>query len=195
MPAGAGKSVLRGVSFFGPGLTATSFVLSLGPNLLAAALHSNSPLIAGCTAFGMFMVAVGIQMACRTLAIPRAFLVSGVATTASMAALWLSVTASSAAWLVAAAMLAGMGQGLGQLGGFTLIALHVPGSRRAEANGLMNMGAYLPAGLLPVGAGLAMDHLGLVPGVSILAAAIAGSAVLAMALARGKGPARGPVGE
>jgi MFS family permease len=183
-PAGAAMLIVRGIFFFGPGLTATSFVLSLGPNLLAAALHSNSPLIAGGAAFGMFMVAVGVQLVCRKLTVRQTFFTSGIATTASMVALWLSVTTSSAVWLVAAAMLAGMGQGLGQLGGFTLIAVHISGGRRAEANGLMNMGAYVPAGLLPVGTGLAMDHLGLVPGVSLLAAAIAGTAVLAMGLFR-----------
>lgn len=180
VPAGTGGYVLRGVAFFGPGLTTTSFVLSLGPNLFAAALHINSPLIAGCTAFGMFMMAVGAQIACRRVAIQRTFALSGFATAASMLTLWASVTTASAAWLVVAALLAGMGQGLGQLGGFTLIALHIPANRRAEANGLMNMGAYIPAGLMPVGAGVAIDRLGLVPGVTILSGVIAALTALAL---------------
>lgn len=38
--------VALGVSFFGPGLTATCFVLALGPKLLATLLQANSPLSA-----------------------------------------------------------------------------------------------------------------------------------------------------
>lgn len=176
--------VWRGISFFGPGLTGTSFVLSLGPNLFASALHSNSPLIAGGTAFAMFMTAVGVQMVARRYSLRATFIASGCATILSMTMLWLSVQTASVGWLVGAALMAGAGQGLGQLGGLTAIALNVPAERRAEANGLMNMGGYVPAGLLPIAAGVAIDRLGLLPGVSLLAGAIGVLAVLALTMLR-----------
>lgn len=172
--------VLRGIAFFGPGITSTSFVLSLGPGLFAAFAHVASPLIAGGTAFAMFMVGVAVQFLVQRLPVPRIFLLSGLATVLSMAALWAAVHDASIPCLVVAALLAGAGQGMGQLGGLSLIALHVPATRRAEANGVFNMGGYVPAGALPVVAGYLIDLHGLTTGVTVLAALIAGLAVLAL---------------
>jgi hypothetical protein len=112
----------------------------------ASVLHSDSPLIAGTTAFCMFMVAVGTRLASRGLSVRTIFLLSGISPVASMTALWLSVETTSVAWLVAAVLFAGSGQGLGHLGGFTMIALNASANRRSEANGLMNVGGYAQAG-------------------------------------------------
>lgn len=172
--------VLRGIAFFGPGITCTSFVLSLGPGLFSAFAHVSSPLIAGGTAFAMFMVGVGVQFAVQRLAVKRIFLLSGLATVLSMATLWLAVQQASIPCLIVAALLAGAGQGLGQLGGLSLIALHVPANRRAEANGVFNMGCYVPAGALPVVAGHLIDLHGMAVGVSVLAGLIAALALAAL---------------
>ncbi|MGY4493907.1 MFS transporter [Pseudomonas sp. TE3610] len=172
--------VLRGIAFFGPGITATSFVLSLGPSLFAAFAHVGSPLIAGGTAFAMFMVGVAVQFSVQRLAVPRIFLLSGVATVLAMASLWVALQQVSVPWLVMSALLAGAGQGLGQLGGLSLIALYVPANRRAEANGVFNMGGYVPAGALPVVAGHLIDLHGLNTGITVLAALIAGLALMAL---------------
>lgn len=51
--------------------------------------------------------------------------------------------------------------GLGQFGGLTLLALQVEDQRRAQANALLNIGGYLPAGILPVVAGYLTDKQGL----------------------------------
>ncbi|GAC1046057.1 hypothetical protein thsrh120_60620 [Rhizobium sp. No.120] len=59
--------------------------------------------------------------------------------------------------LIVAALLAGSGQ----LGGLTLIGLHVPGNHRAKANAVLNIGGYIPAGLMHVATGLVIDHAGL----------------------------------
>jgi len=176
--------VLRGIAFFGPGITSTSFVLSLGPSLFASFVHVSSPLIAGGTAFAMFMVGVAVQLLVQRLAVARIFVLSGLATVLSMATLWLALNGQSVAWLVVSALLAGAGQGMGQLGGLSLIALHVPAARRAEANGVFNMGGYVPAGALPVVAGYLIDVHGITTGVTVLAALIATLALLALASLR-----------
>lgn len=181
VPRGSVGHVLRGIAFFGPGITATSFVLSLGPSLFASFAHVGSPLIAGGTAFAMFMVGVAVQFIVQRLPVPRIFLLSGLATVLSMGALWAALHEQSVAWLVVSALLAGAGQGMGQLGGLSLIALHVPANRRAEANGVFNMGGYVPAGALPVVAGHLIDLHGLSIGVTVLAALIASLALLALA--------------
>ncbi len=75
-------------------------------------------------------------------------------------------------WLIASALFAGAGQGLGQLGGLTLIADNVQSERRAEANAVFNMGGYIPAGSIPVLTGYLIDYFGLDTGITFLAGII-----------------------
>lgn len=174
--------VLLGIAFFGPGITATSFVLSLGPSLLSSILHISSPLVAGGTACVMFMAALGVQFLVRHLAIQRIFYLSAFCTFAAMTGVVTSILFASAPLLIAAAILAGAAQGLGQLGGLTLIALHVPDNRRAEANSVLNLGGYIPAGVLPVCTGVLIDHTSLATGAFSLALVLAAAAVFAAML-------------
>ena len=94
-----------------------------------------------------------------------------------MVGIGIAVAASSAVALIVAALLAGSGQGLGQLGGLTLIGLHVPAERRAEANAVLNIGGYIPAGLMPMATGLVIDRAGLATGAICFAVALAVIAV------------------
>ncbi|PPU98874.1 MFS transporter [Xanthomonas hyacinthi] len=169
VPVGNRRHLAYGIATFGPGITATSFVLALGPSLLSRLLDVRSPMIAGGMACAMFLTATGVQFAVRHWPIRSIFLGSTTATTLAMASLGIAVHASLAPILVAAALLAGAGQGLGQLGGLTLIGLHVPDERRAEANAVLNIGGYIPAGLLPVAAGFLIDRLGLAGGATLFA--------------------------
>lgn len=81
---------------------------------------------------------------------------------------------------VGAAVSAGMASIVdlgGQLGGLTLIGLHVPGERRAEANAVLNIGGYIPAGLMPMATGLVIDWAGLTTGAASFALVLAAVAV------------------
>jgi hypothetical protein len=51
------------------------------------------------------------------------------------------------------------GQGLGRLGGLTLIGPYVPDTDGVAANAVMNIGGYLPAGLLTMSTAYAIDFL------------------------------------
>jgi hypothetical protein len=91
--------------------------------------------------------------------------------------------------LVVAAVLAGAGQGLGQLGGLSVIAANVAPGRLAEANAALNVGGYLPAGALSIGIGYLSDAIGLAAGSTIFAlalmiAAAGGGATVALRGAR-----------
>jgi len=179
VPAGNRLHLAYGISVFGPGITATSFVLALGPSLLSRLLDVRSPLIAGGMACAMFLTATGVQFAVRHWSVKAILLAGAAATVLAMVSLGIAIHASLAPVLVIAALLCGAGQGLGQLGGLTLISLHVPDTRRAEANAVLNIGGYVPAGLLPVAAGYLIDFLGLSTGATAFAvmlgfAAIAG---------------------
>jgi hypothetical protein len=57
-----------------------------------------------------------------------------------------------------------------------LIGQHVPDTRRAEANAVLNIGGYLPAGLLAVSTGYAIDFFGLPMGVTLFAIVLSASA-------------------
>ncbi|WP_197513439.1 hypothetical protein [Bordetella bronchialis] len=90
-----------------------------------------------------------------------------------MASLTLAIHAALVPALIVSALLAGAGQGLGQLGGLTLIGLHVPDTHRAQSNAVLNIGGYIPAGLLPVATGYLIDAVGLATGATLFAVVLA----------------------
>ncbi|WP_227980958.1 MFS transporter [Nocardia spumae] len=179
VPRGAGRYLLPGIAAFAPGITATSFVLSLGPALLSGLLHTGTRIVAGAMAFAMFLTATGVQFAVRALG-RRTILLSSIgATGVSMISLITAVHTGEIPALAAAALLAGAGQGLGQLGGLSLLNANIPGRRLAEANAALNVGGYLPAGLLPVSAGYLSDAIGLSMGTTIFGIVLITMAVFA----------------
>lgn len=178
VPHGNGIHLTLGIAVFAPGITATSFVLSLGPTLLTELLGTTSRIVAGAMAFVMFLAATGVQFAVQKLRRRTILTAGAISTTLSMAALIAAVHASSVALLVASALLAGAGQGMGQLGGLSLLNSTVPAQRLAEANAALNVGGYIPAGLLPVSTGYLMDAVGLPTGATIFGTVLMGLAVI-----------------
>ncbi|GAA1538253.1 MFS transporter [Actinomadura kijaniata] len=173
VPRDSRTRLALGLAVFAPGITATSFVLSLGPSLLSGLLGTTSRTVAGALAFAMFLTATAVQFAVQRLARPTILAWGAAGTVASMAALVAAVHAASVPALVAAALLAGAGQGMGQLGGLSLLNAHVPTERLAEANAAFNVGGYLPAGILPVTAGYLSDATGLATGATVFGAVLA----------------------
>ncbi|MFD0900597.1 MFS transporter [Actinomadura sediminis] len=173
VPRGDGRRLALGVAVFAPGITATSFMLSLGPSLL----HSGNRAVAGGTAFAMFGAATGVQFAARALP-RRTILAAGAAATAiAMASLVAAVWTGRTGVLLAAAVLAGAGQGLGQFAGLSLLNASVPPGRLAEANAAFNLGGYVPAGLLPVAAGHLGDAVGLTGAATVFGAVLGACAI------------------
>ncbi|MBO3674065.1 MFS transporter [Streptomyces sp. NEAU-YJ-81] len=187
VPRGSGGQLLMGIAVFAPGITATSFVLSLGPSLLSGLLDTTSPVAAGAMAFVMFLTATGAQFAVQRLDRRTILIAGAISTTIGMGALVAAVRASSVPLLVAAALLAGAGQGMGQLGGLSLLNSSVPASRLAEANAALNVGGYVPAGVLPVMAGYLSDAAGLTTGATVF-----GAVLMALALVGGLVVLAGP---
>ncbi|MFF7997437.1 MFS transporter [Streptomyces sp. NPDC007917] len=169
--------LLLGIAVFAPGITSTSFVLSLGPSLLADLLGTTSRVVAGATAFVMFTAATAVQFAVRRLSVGVILTAGAASTTLAMASLALAIQLSATPLLALAAVLAGAGQGMGQLGGLTLISAHVPAARLAEANAALNVGGYVPAGLLPVAVGYLSDAVGLSRGTTVFSAVVAAAAL------------------
>ncbi|MFG3224978.1 MFS transporter [Kitasatospora sp. NPDC048194] len=178
VPSGNGRQLALGIAVFAPGITATSFVLSLGPSLLSGLLGTTNRIVAGAMAFVMFLTATGVQFAVQKLR-RRAILTAGaVSTTLSMVALIIAVHSEAVAVLIVAALLAGAGQGMGQLGGLSLLNSTIAPQRLAEANAALNVGGYIPAGILPVSAGYLSDAVGLTNGATIFGAVLTALAVI-----------------
>ncbi|REK87731.1 MFS transporter [Streptomyces inhibens] len=185
VPRANRRHLALGLAAFAPGISATAFVLSLGPSLLAGLLGTANRAVAGGMALAMFLAATGVQFALRRLAVRTILLTSGAATVAGTLALVTAVHTAALAPLVAAVILAGAGQGAGQLGGLTLLSREVPATRRAEANAALNAGGYFLAGALPVADGYLSDAIGLPAaattfGLAVAALATAGAALVAV---------------
>lgn len=177
VPRGNGRHLALGIAVFAPGITATSFVLSLGPSLLSGLLGTTSRTVAGATAFVMFLAAAGAQFAVRRLR-RRTILTAGAAsTTLSMLTLVTAVHTSSVPALIVSALLAGTGQGMAQLGGLSLLNTVVPPRRLAEANAALNIGGYLPAGLVSVLTGYLSDTTGLTRATTLFGSTLAALAI------------------
>ncbi len=129
----------------------------------------------------MFVVSTGVQFALRRLTVRGMLLTAALTSVTSMLTLIAAVHTASVVLLVGAALLAGAGQGLGQLGGLSVLSRHVPAHRLAEANAGLNTGGYLLAGTLPMAAGYLSDVVGLptgttIFGVVLILAALSGAA-------------------
>ncbi|MEO3875596.1 MFS transporter [Nonomuraea sp. B12E4] len=177
VPQGDGMRLLLGIAVFAPGITATSFVLSLGPSLLSDLLGTTSRVVAGAMAFVMFAAATGVQFAVQRLRRHTILRAGAVSTTLALIALVAAVYTRSVPLLVTSAVLAGAGQGMGQLGGLSLLNAAVPARRLAEANAALNVGGYVLAGILPVSAGYLSDALGLTTGTTVFAVILAALAI------------------
>ncbi|MGY5103784.1 MFS transporter [Streptomyces sp. 900105245] len=129
-------------------------------------------------AFVMFLAATGVQFAVQGLRRRTILTAGAVSTTLSMIMLIIAVHTSAVAVLIISALLAGAGQGMGQLGGLSLLNSSVPTQRLAEANAALNVGGYIPAGILPVSAGYLSDAVGLTSGATIFGAVLMGLAVI-----------------
>ncbi|MGW7295053.1 MFS transporter [Streptomyces xiamenensis] len=157
------RQLLLGIAVFAPGITSTSFVLALGPTLLSGLLGNTSRVLAGAMAFAMFFMGTVAQFAAVRWSVRRILLTGVAALLLGLATLAGAVPATSEAALMTAALLLGAGQGLGQLGGLSLLNSSVPTTRLAEANAALNTAGYLLAGALPVATGYLSDAVGLAP--------------------------------
>ncbi|MFE5738260.1 MFS transporter [Streptomyces celluloflavus] len=178
VPRANRRHLALGLAAFAPGISATGFVLSLGPSLLTGLLGTTNRAVTGAMALTMFLAAAGVQFVWQRTAVRTTLLLSGAATVASMLVLITAVHTATLAPLAAAVVLAGVGQGAGLLGGLTLLSREIPAARHAEANAALNAGGYLLAGALPVADGYLSDAIGLSAGttafgliVAVLAAA------------------------
>ncbi|RPH55096.1 MAG: MFS transporter [Lysobacterales bacterium] len=166
-----------GVASFGCALSATAFVLSLGPSVLSELTGVRSPFVAGSMACVMFAAGAIVQPAAKSLSFRSVFILSAVMLAIAMAGIAMAVRARIPEPLLMTAAFAGCAYGLAQFGGLTLIARSVPAERRGEANAVLNIGGYVPCGLIPVFTGLLVDRVGIVVAANCFAALVAAAGI------------------
>lgn len=166
------RHLMQGIASFGCALGTTAFLLSLGPSVLRDITGVDGPLIAGGMASLMFLSGALVQAPARRLSPTKAFALAGAAVVLAAATIALAVLLRNPAPLIVGAFLAGGGYGLAQLAGLLVIADEIEPACRSQATALLNMGGYVPCGLLPVITGLGVDALGLAGGTLLFAALV-----------------------
>ncbi|MFC4337111.1 MFS transporter [Salininema proteolyticum] len=179
VPANARRSLLLAVAVVGPGLTTTSFVLSLEPSLLAEVLGTDNRIVGGAIAVIAFTAATVAQLTLKQVRVRVLLLISASSTVACMGVVAAAVQAQTVVLFVLAAILAGTAYGPGMLGGLALMNRDVPGARLAEANAALNISAYSVAGVLSLVVGFLSDAMGLSGAVAVFAALLMALAVMA----------------
>ncbi|MEV5968480.1 MFS transporter [Streptomyces sp. NPDC051921] len=183
VPPANRRGLVTSLMAYAPGMTGTSLLLALGPTLLGSLLHTTNRLITGGIGFLMFGASTAVQFLAKRLPAGRVLTVAGAVTGLAMLGTAAAVHSRSLTALTCAAVLAGVGQGMSQYGGFTRLATEVPAPRLAEANAALSAGGYLLAGILPILTGYAVDATDVVTSSTafatlIAAAALAGTLVI-----------------
>ncbi|MEU7424991.1 MFS transporter [Streptomyces sp. NPDC040750] len=170
--------LLVGLAAYMPGMTGTSFLLALGPTLLATLLGTGNRIVAGGSAFVMFGASTGVQFFVSRWPTRRLLGTATAATAVGMVLVVLAVHAASVATLLVAAVCAGTGQGMAQLGGFSLLNARVTTARLAESNAALSAWGYLFAGVLPVATGYLADATSVGLAASVLGLSVAAAAAV-----------------
>jgi MFS family permease len=161
--------LFQGISLFSCALGATAFLLSLGPSVLRETSGENSHLLAGMMASSMFFTGAIVQWPGSRLPMTALLISAGSAVVLAAFAITMSVVLHHPAPLLVGSILGGAGYGLSQLAGLTLVSESVGVERLSHANALLNIGGYVPCGLLPVAAGFFVDWAGLANGTLVFA--------------------------
>lgn len=129
---------------------------------------------------------LALQATPRRLALPGGCLVLAAGALLVGAAIGLE----SLALLIAGAIVAGFGQGLGFRAGLAEIAAAAPADRRGEITSTFFVVLYIAISLPVIGVGLASNHLGLRPAGVGFAVVVAVLSLIALAILWYRGPSR-----
>jgi len=161
VPVESRRRLLAAVAVAGPALATTSFMLSLAPSLLSEQLGTDNRIVAGAVAAVAFTASILSQVALKRLPVARLMVAAAAGTIACAAGLLAAVATAAPAALLVAAVFAGAAQGLGFLGGLSMLNQAVPATALAEANAAFNISIYALGGALSLGLGYLSDAVGL----------------------------------
>lgn len=143
------------------GFTVTGLFMAVAPSFLSTVIGIGNHAVAGLVASTIFVASAIAQVCARRANAQRAVAVGCGILVLGMATLALALRFSSLPTLIAAAVIAGIGQGISFSRGLAAVVEGTPAERRAEVSSTYFVVAYVAISLPVVGAGVAAEHWGL----------------------------------
>jgi MFS family permease len=143
------------------GFAVTGLFAAVAPSFLSQVVGIDNHAVAGLIASSIFFASAVAQIAAGNLNPQRAVAIGCAILVAGMVILAVALQLSSLVGLIAAAVVAGVGQGISFSRGLAAVAERTPADRRAEVSSSYFVVAYVAISLPVVGEGLAAQDWGL----------------------------------
>jgi MFS family permease len=143
------------------GFAVTGLFAAVAPSFLTNVVGIDNHAIAGAVAASIFVASAAAQVAANSMPAERAVAIGCAILVVGMVILAVALYLSSLPGLIAAAVVAGIGQGISFSRGLAAVAERTPEGRRAEVSSSYFVVAYVAISLPVVGEGLAARDWGL----------------------------------
>jgi MFS family permease len=143
------------------GFAVTGLFTAVAPSFLSQVVGIDNHALAGLIACSIFAASAVAQVAASRMNPNRAVAVGCAILVVGMVILAVALQLSSLVGLIAAAVVAGIGQGISFSRGLAAVAERTPADRRAEVSSTYFVVAYVAISLPVVGVGVAGQHWGL----------------------------------
>jgi MFS family permease len=143
------------------GFAVTGLFAAVAPSFVAGVVGIDNHAVAGLIASSIFFASAAAQIAAGKMNPNRAVAIGCGILVAGMVMLAVALQLSSLVGLIAAAVVAGIGQGISFSRGLAAVAERTPADRRAEVSSTYFVVAYVAISLPVVGVGLAGQRWGL----------------------------------
>lgn len=162
------------------GFTVTGLFMAVVPSFLSDVVGTANHAVAGGVASSIFVASAIAQVCARKMPAQRAVALGCGVLALGMVVLAAAVHVSSLALLLAAGVVAGVGQGISFSRGLAAVVEGTPPERRAEVSSTYFVVAYVAISLPVVGAGVAAQRWGLQTAGTGFAIAVAALSVLCL---------------
>ncbi|WP_431235442.1 MFS transporter [Mycolicibacterium psychrotolerans] len=163
------------------GFAVTGLFTSVAPSLLTNVIGIGNHALAGLMAGSIFGASAIAQIAGTRIEPQRAVALGCAILAVGMGILVVALHYSSLAGLIAAAVVAGAGQGISFSRGLAAVAERTPADRRAEVSSTYFVVAYIAISIPVIGEGFAAQAWGLRTGGTVFAVAVGVLAVVCLA--------------
>jgi MFS family permease len=143
------------------GFAVTGLFAAVAPSFVSGVVGIDNHAVAGLIASSIFFASAAAQIAAGKVNPNRAVAIGCAILVAGMVILAVTLHLSSLVGLIAAAVVAGIGQGISFSRGLAAVAERTPADRRAEVSSTYFVVAYVAISLPVVGEGLAAQQWGL----------------------------------
>jgi MFS family permease len=143
------------------GFAVTGLFAAVAPSFVSQIVGVDNHAVAGLIAGSIFFASAVAQIAARNLDSQRAVAIGCAILVVGMVILAVALLISSLIGLIAAGVVAGVGQGISFSRGLAAVAELTPPNRRAEVSSTYFVVAYVAISLPVVGEGVAAQHWGL----------------------------------